>query len=76
VGAGTKRGAAAPDPAWHALAPSFGIPGNIWESPRTHKTLKNVCKCKSANDMKALGTASQAYDEGSIPFTRSMISIA
>jgi hypothetical protein len=54
------------------LAHSLGIPGNILESSGTPKTLKNLHKSETFNDIKALGMASQAYDEGSIPFTRSM----
>jgi protein SCO1/2 len=54
------------------LAHSLGIPGNILESSGTPKTLKNLYKSETFNDIKALGMASQAYDEGSIPFTRSI----
>jgi hypothetical protein len=37
--------------------------------------LKKLQKYKNFNDIKALRMASQAYDEGSIPFTRSSKSI-
>jgi hypothetical protein len=62
--------------AWHNLAHSIGISGNIPESPRTPKILKQQQKYENFTDIKALRMASQAYDEGSIPFTRSVISIS
>jgi hypothetical protein len=62
--------------AWHNLAHSIGISGNIPESPRTPKILKQQQKYENFTDIKALRMASQAYDEGSIPFTRSIISMS
>jgi len=46
---------------------------NIGESARTSKTLTNRDVSEKKNDFKGLKSASQAYDEGSIPFTRSNI---
>jgi hypothetical protein len=57
--------------AWHNLAHSLGIPANTQESSGTSKTLMNLIHSESLNDVKAAKMASQALDEGSIPFTRS-----
>src|SRR6516225_3036008 len=48
--------------------------GNGHEVLRNPKTLKSTDEHKISNDFKWIKIASQAYDEGSIPFTRSMIS--
>jgi hypothetical protein len=53
------------------LARSFGISANRAESPGTLKTLIKNDYFENTNDINAPKTASQAYDEGSIPFTRS-----
>jgi hypothetical protein len=58
-------------PAWHNLAHSLGIPANSQESPGTSKTLTNLNYLGNINDINGPKLASQAYDEGSIPFTRS-----
>jgi hypothetical protein len=47
------------------------IPANTGESPGTSKTLARNDVPEKLNDIKGPKTASQAYDEGSIPFTRS-----
>jgi hypothetical protein len=41
------------------------------ESSGTSKTLMNLVYSENLNDVKAAKMAFQAYDEGSIPFTRS-----
>ncbi len=56
---------------WHNLAHALGIPRNILEAPITPKILKKLRKDQNIDDIKGLRMASQAYDEGSIPFTRS-----
>jgi hypothetical protein len=57
--------------AWHNLAHSLAIPANIQESAETSKTLMNLKYFENLNDIKGAKMASQAHDEGSIPFTRS-----
>jgi hypothetical protein len=54
----------------------IGTKAKIGESLRTSKTLKIFTTRKISNKNKVSKTASQAYDEGSIPFTRSKISHA
>jgi hypothetical protein len=56
---------------WHDLAHGTRISGNFGESPRTPKTLIKKGDSEKTNDIKGPKSASQAYDEGSIPFTRS-----
>ena len=56
---------------WHDLAHGTRISGKIGESWRTSKTLIQKDESKNVNDVKGPKSASQAYDEGSIPFTRS-----
>jgi len=53
------------------LAHSLRTLANTGESLGTSKTLTNTDLSKKLNDIKGPKTASQAYDEGSIPFTRS-----
>jgi len=48
-----------------------GNAGNFPESPGTSKILTSFWFPENANDIKGRNVASQAYDEGSIPFTRS-----
>src|SRR5260370_41697198 len=50
----------------------LGKPGNLRESARSMKTLKTIAFMEKRNDIKERKTASQAYDEGSIPFTRDL----
>jgi len=52
------------------LAHSLGISANIQESTGMSKTLIKTDFSEEPNGIKRLKTASQAYDEGSIPFTR------
>ena|SRR6266568_1930282 len=54
----------------------LGKPGNLRESARSMKTLKTIAFMEKRNDIKERKTASQAYDEGSIPFTRSNIQVS
>jgi hypothetical protein len=54
------------------LAHALGIPRNILEAPTTPKILKKLRKDQNIDDINGLRMASQAYDEGSIPFTRSI----
>ncbi|MGH7075760.1 MAG: hypothetical protein ACREFD_16410 [Stellaceae bacterium] len=56
---------------WHNLAHGTRKAQNIGESPGTSKTLMKNVKMEKQNDFKRPKLASQAYDEGSIPFTRS-----
>lgn len=60
---------------WHDLAHGTRISGNFGESPRTDKTLIINTNFENQNGVKGLRLASQAYDEGSISFTRSKLSL-
>jgi hypothetical protein len=59
---------------WHDLAHLPRISANLDEWPGTSKKLKQKEILETACDFNALKLASQAYDEGSIPFTRSIFS--
>jgi hypothetical protein len=56
---------------WHNLAHLLRIPANFPEHPRNSKILNFKAFRENAQNPKTPKTASQAYDEGSIPFTRS-----
>jgi hypothetical protein len=58
---------------WHNLAHSSRISGNFGDAPGTFKHLKTRGDLANVNVIKSFGLASQAYDEGSIPFTRSIL---
>jgi hypothetical protein len=68
------KAAQAYDGPWHDLAHSSRISANNRETVRMGKTLMIKGLWKSLNNSRGLKMASQAYDEGSIPFTRSKIS--
>ena len=65
------KAAQAYDGPWHDLAHSSRISANNRETVRTAKTLMIKGFLKILNNFRSLKMASQAYDEGSIPFTRS-----
>jgi hypothetical protein len=50
-----------------------GNPGNCPEPPGNSKILKSFWFSENGRDIKGRKIASQAYDEGSIPFTRSNV---
>jgi hypothetical protein len=56
---------------WHNLAHWHRTAGKIGEPNGTHKQLKHKVYSEKMNDINGPKSASQAYDEGSILFTRS-----